>query len=246
MELALTIAGFFLAAVAATSIVLLRRHDRAVFLAEAARFGWRPSKLSRDEVLRRWNGLTLFDVGHTRRVDRVLESDGTGGRIHLFTYACETGFEHHRRLHRWIVLAVPFGDHPGPAVISRQDWLQVAARLPGRRMIAVAPKCAGGDEPAPATADPAQADHQLRAVVEDAERWGPALEGPPGKWLAVQPVTRSWEFLDGWLVMHEAGPATEETYRRIGDCLRDLGALGGLFNSAAPGRTAIATAVSAA
>ncbi|RIK69198.1 MAG: hypothetical protein DCC65_00160 [Planctomycetota bacterium] len=222
MSSGLVIAGSGLVLVVAVSVVWLRRHDRALRAAQATRHGWILVDHDEDEITAQLRGLTLFEVGHSRR---IVSAFGQNADLRLFQYVCETGFEHRRRSHRWVVLSSATATGTGPAVISREEWLLAAAQLPGRRSIRVAPASSGAGA--------------LSAVVDDREHWEDRLAAGLAEWLAGQPTNRCWEVLPGHVVVYDPGPIEEGKYDELDQSLRQFIKLIRVANSAPLERQAV-------
>lgn len=202
------IAGGGLVAVAATSIVLLRRHEQSNREAHARRFGWVLDDDVGTSLSVRLRGLTLFEVGHSRRIEGSYRKDGS---IFLFQYLCETGFEHRRQTHRWSVVVAPLRHNTGAAVLTTEDWLAVTAELPGRKTI---------------TREPAKTGVPRRWIIADDEQaWQERLSGPIGKWLDNQPAGRTWEVLSEFVVGYEGGSPGESAFIELAEAARRVSSL---------------------
>lgn len=195
MSPGLIVVGGCLFLIAAISVVLLRRHDRTLRATQAVRHGWQMSMENRDDVMDRLRGLTLFEVGHSRRIEGNFK-DGAG--LQMIQYVCETGFEQRRRTHRWVVAVTEASGREGAAVISREDWLLAAAELPGRRRISIEQ----GNS----------AKGALYAIIEDSDEWTGRLSKGMADWLKQQPTTRSWEVQPGYVVAYDPGPMDDDKY----------------------------------
>lgn len=214
MSPGLFIAGGILVLVAGASIVLLRRHEGVARRELAARLGWSSPPGAAEDIFDEMRGLTLFELGHSRRVDGVFQS---GRELQLFQYICETGFENRRRTHRWVVAALSLPHTSGVAVISREDWLLAASSLPGRRRLPLHPHDQGGSS--------------LCTIVDDADTWQGRLSGELGRWLAKQPIGRSWEVLPGFAVVYDPGVMSEAKLSGLADSVREFSAF---FNERDP------------
>lgn len=207
MSPGLLIAGGILVLVAGASIALLRRHEGVARRQVAERLGWSSSTGSAEDILDEMRGMTLFEVGHSRRVESVFQS---GRDLQLFQHICETGFENRRRTHRWVVAVLRLPHSSGVAVISREDWLLAAASLPGRKRL---PLKAGE-----------QGANPLFAIVDDPESWQACLTGELGQWLAEQPIGRCWEVLPGFAVVYDPGAVDEAKLSGLADSVRKFSA----------------------
>ena len=207
MSLALIIAGWALAVVAASTLVWHRRRERAT------RFAWaRDNKLeiykgrSRD-LMMQLRELALLQIGHSRRMEAAFVLPDGG---FAFCYVCQTGFDEDRLLHAWIVVAVEVKHDAGRAVITAQDWLRAAAQSSSRRTLS---HRGTGDLT------------ETVALVEDVETWRRRWEGPIGRWLKAQPAERSWEFLPGWIVGYEPGSAEGRPLLALSAATKELAAM---------------------
>lgn len=192
MSLGVLVAGTALVGVAASSIVLLRHHERTARAAQARRFGWTLDDQLGPELRARLAGLTLFEVGHSRRIDRAYRREGP---LYLLQYLCETGFEHRRKTHRWSVIVAPLRHNLGTAVITAEDWLAATAELPARKTISGMWGRSTGTNGL--------------VIVEDEEAWRSLLGRQLGQWLERQPVSRSWEVLPEYVVGYDPGSPGE-------------------------------------
>lgn len=208
MSTGVLVAGASLVGIAATSIVLLRRHEKSVRVAQARRFGWTVDDRVGDDLRDRLRGLTLFEVGHSRRVDGACRRDGPN---YLLQYLCETGFEHRRQTHRWSVVVVEARQSAGAAVLTTEDWLAVTAELPGRLTL---------------RRDAARRGEPPRLIiVEDEAAWRRRLAGPFGQWLDSQPQDRTWEILPDYVVGYEPGAPRESAYVELAEAARKAAVL---------------------
>ena len=200
MSIGVLVAGASLVGVAATSIVLLRRHEKSARVAQARRYGWTVDDRVGDDLRARLRGLTLFEVGHSRRVDGAYRKDGPQ---YLLQYLCETGFEHRRQTHRWSVVVAEARHSADTAVLTTEDWLAVTAELPGRSIICREPT--------------RQGDPVRLIIVEDEEAWRKRLKGPFGRWLDAQPLDRTWEILPDYVVGYEPGAPRDTAFVELAE-----------------------------
>ena len=207
MSLVLIIAGWTLAAIAATTLVWHRRREHA------ARFAWaRENDLElysgrSRELMMRLRDLALLQIGHSRRLEAAFVLPGGG---FAFCYACQTGFDQDRFLHAWIVTALEVEHDAARAVITAQDWLRAAAHATSRRTLPVNGVGAPGER---------------IAIVEDAEGWRRRLKSTVGSWLKGQPSERSWELLPGWIVGYEPGSAEGQPLMALTAATKELAEL---------------------
>lgn len=192
MSLGVLVAGTALVGVAASSIVLLRHHERSSRAAQARRFGWTLDEQLGPELRARLAGLTLFEVGHSRRIEWAYRREGP---IYLLQYLCETGFEHRRKTHRWSVIVAPLRHSLGTAVITAEDWLAATAELPARKTIS--------------GIWGRSTNTNGLVIVEDEEAWRALLDRKLGQWLNRQPPSRSWEVLPEYVVGYDPGSPGE-------------------------------------
>jgi len=174
--------------------------DRASVLGSLWR---RPVEQRRQEaLLRRLRCLALAQIGHSRR---IAAAPVRVGPTLVFPYVCETGFEHRRQSHRWLVAACDLDHDCSRAAITAQDWLIAAAWSPACREVFLT-------EPAsakltsltePASVKPVS-PYRLTLIVEDDEEWRPRLRGRLIEWLIAQPADRSWEIAPGLIAAYEA------------------------------------------
>jgi hypothetical protein len=154
-----------------------------------------------DDLLARLGHLALMQVGHSHRIAETL---GDSRRQHLFRYVCETGFEHRRQSHSWLVAAIEMNHACSRATITAQDWLIAAAEAPACRELTLAESGLGPE-----------AEVSLVAVVEDAEEWSARLRGGLSAWFTGQPVDRSWEIVPGFVVGYQAGQMSDEALTEL-------------------------------
>lgn len=160
-----------------------------------------------EELMQRLAGLSLLQVGHSRRIDAAFILPRGGYAI---CYQCQTGFDQNRYLHAWLVAAIEAPNGPDRAVITAQDWLRAAASSPSRRTLPV-----GEIARLP----------KRWAIVDDAERWRVRLDGEWGTWLSRQPDDRNWEFLPGWVVGYEPGGPEGPPLLALAAATRELAGL---------------------
>lgn len=198
MSLGVLVAGAALVGVAASSIVLLRHHERSSRAAQARRFGWTLDEQLGPELRARLAGLTLFEVGHSRRVEWAYRREGP---LYLLQYLCETGFEHRRKTHRWSVIVAPVRHALGTAVITAEDWLAATAELPARKKITGAWGRSTGTNGL--------------LIVEDEDAWRALLGRQLTPWLERQPPSRSWEVLPEYVVGYDPGSPGESAMMEL-------------------------------
>jgi hypothetical protein len=197
-----------LAALSIAALALRRQRERALGRALAERHGWELYGESQRDLQSRLGTASLMRVGHSRRIPEAFLSPG---RAYLFSYVFETGFEHRRQSHRWMVVALE-GEHGlSRATITAADWLIAAATGTSTHALAVEP----------GMSSPRSAGARV-AIVEDTEEWAPCLQGPPGEWLANQPAQRTWEILPGFIVGYEPGRLREDALAELAAAGKEL------------------------
>lgn len=164
-----------------------------------------------EDLLGRLSHLALTQIGHSRRIAEPLFRRG---QSLAFSYVCETGFEHRRQSHHWLVVVREAEHECSRATITALDWLVAAAWAPAYREIRL-----------PLRADGGGADGRLTAVVEDDEEWGRRLGGGLGEWLDRQPAERSWEIVPGLLVGYQAGRRGDEAILQLEAAADELATL---------------------
>lgn len=195
MSSSLIIAGGGLVVLTAGAIALRRQRDRATRRALAARHGWTMPPRTREAWAHRLVQAGPMRIGHSRRLGTPFR---TQQGVWLFSFQCDTGFEHRRARHRWRMAACE-AEHPlARATITREDWLLAMMSTPVRHALPI-----GTDGSPP------------MALVEDPEAWARILEDGLAAWFEAQPAARSWEFLPGLIVGYEPGPF-------LGEELEDL------------------------
>jgi len=188
------LAGSSLAAVLAVGLALRRRRERSMLDAWALRHGWSVNPRAGQELMERLAGLALMQIGHSRRVLTVVH-DPNG--VQLFEYVFETGLEHDRETHRWMVVVVPLMTTCTRATISDERWVLAAASHPAFRRIAVG-------------SAPVNGNGARMAVVDDEEAWHATLSRQMGNRLTSEPKGRSWEVLPDLLVGYQASPVADK------------------------------------
>lgn len=177
------------------------------------RLWWSPARLrAGEDLLTRMSSLALMQIGHSRRTAGSLR---TPGLLHAFTYVCETGFEHRRQSHSWLVAAYEVEHGCSRATVTSQEWLIASALAPSCREL---PLSAVG-------ALPSADNVRTVAVVEDADEWEARLRGGLGNWFATQPEARSWEIVPGLVVAHQSGEPEPEDLEKLGRAVQELAGL---------------------
>jgi len=187
MATGLLIAGGGLTALAVAAAVTQRRREIAARRALAARHGWQFANRRPRDVLERLQSVTLVRLGHSRHVEEVFLA---AGGVMLCQYCFQTGFEYHRRTHRWRLVVSEGEQEMSCAVVSGFDWLLAAAKASAFRVAPVRRE----DGSMAAT-----------AIVADLEAWQRRLDAGLRHWLLRQPTERSWEIHSGLIVGHEPG-----------------------------------------
>ncbi len=207
MATGLLITGGGLTALALAAAITQRRREIAARRALAARHGWEFANRRPPDVLDRLQSVTLARLGHSRHVEEVfLARDG----IMLCQYRFLTGFEYHRRIHRWR-LVVREGEHGMPcAVVSRFDWLLAAAKAQALRVAPLRQEDGG---------------IAATAIVADLEAWQRRLDAGLRHWLLSQPAERSWEVHPGLIVGHEPGTLRDPGVENLETSGRELAAM---------------------
>jgi len=152
-----------------------------------------------------------MQIGHSRR---IAETIGDARRLHLLIYVCETGFEHRRQSHFWMVAAYEVDHGCTRATVTAQDWLRAAAWAPACRELRLTGIPAGEEQPTP-----------LIAIVEDADEWDARFRNGLSRWFMEQPADRSWEVIPGLVVGYKAGRHADETLRELGTSVEELARL---------------------
>jgi hypothetical protein len=200
-----------LVAFALGAVVWHRRHSLSVGRGLAKRRGWTLYPRHEAELLERLDGLALMQIGHSRRIARAF---GASGRLFLFPYTCETGFEHRRQSHHWIVAACEVEHECSRATITAQDWLIAAASASCCRELPLS---------APTANTEATAGRGYAAIVEDPEEWQSRCRNGLQAWFASQPPNRSWEIVPGFIVGYEPGSQQDASaLADLGEAVRGL------------------------
>ena len=197
-----------LAALSIAALALRRQRERAVGRALAERHGWELYGGRQRDLQSRLGTASLMQVGHSRRIPEAFLSPG---RAFLFSYVFETGFEHRRQSHRWMVVALEVEHGLSRATITTGSWLIAAATGASTQVLAVK---SGLSSP--------RSTGARVAIVEDADTWARRLQGRPGDWLANQPAERTWEILPGFIVGYEPGRLQEDALARLAAAGKEL------------------------
>jgi hypothetical protein len=164
-----------------------------------------------EDLLARLGNMALMQVGHSRR---IAESVVAAGRLHLFHYVCETGFEHRRQSHHWLVAAYAVEHGCSRATVTTLDWLIATAWCPACREIRLTEAAVG-----------AEAKPRIIAIVEDLDEWDASLRKGLCRWFTEQPPERSWEIVPGFVVGYQTGQRSDETREQLGRATEELAAL---------------------
>lgn len=208
MNLGLFISGVALLIVAASAITWHRRREQTARKTRGRLHGWRPSDLRDKDFAERLSGLTLFQVGHSRRIEGLMQGPD---RSWVFSYVCQTGFEHRRVSHIWLVVVLEIDSLLSPVMITSQDWLISMARLSPRREVSLS---SGGAQPT-----------DWRVFLEDPEEWSPQCLGELQAMLTRQSPDRTWEILPGFVVGYEPGRFDEDVFLTLPPTVHELGAM---------------------
>jgi hypothetical protein len=161
-----------------------------------------------EDLLRRLQGIALMRIGHSRRMVGPMHRDR---ELCLFPYVCESGFEHRRQTHHWIVAVCQAEHGCAGAVITAQDWLMAAAWYPTHRELPISKP------------DQSEAGCQSRvAIVDDPDEWNVRLQGGLRAWFAAQPLERSWDIIPGYVVGYQPGRAQDEIAAELAQSAREL------------------------
>ncbi|MFQ5424147.1 MAG: hypothetical protein ACE5F9_09225 [Phycisphaerae bacterium] len=183
--------------------IAVRRHrDRSAGRARAERHGWE-LVCRGDDLRERLAATGLMEIGHSRRIRRAFSD---AGPTYLFEYVFDTGFEHRRRSHPWIVAARCTDHACERAVLTSQDWIASVCRQPWLRELTV----------------PGATEASWLAIVDDADVWAERLRGDVGRWLAQQPAERTWEIVPGYVVAYEPGRLRDDALDTLGSASAEL------------------------
>jgi hypothetical protein len=152
-----------------------------------------------------------MQVGHSRR---IAENVVAAGRLHLFHYVCETGFEHRRQSHHWLVAAYAVEHGCSRATVTSLDWLIATAWSPACRELRLTEAAAGTEVKA-----------GVIAIVEDLDEWEARLRKGLSGWFTAQPLEQSWEIIPGFVVGYQTGHRADETREQLGRATEELASL---------------------
>ena len=127
---------------------------------------------------------------------------------------CETGFEHRRQSHNFLVAAYAVEHGCSRATITSQDWLIATAWCSACRELCLAEASAG-----------AEAKARTVAIAEDLEEWDARLGRGLRCWFTDQPRERSWEIVPGFVVGYQTGQRSAETLDELGRAAEELAGL---------------------
>ncbi|MBN2562737.1 MAG: hypothetical protein JXQ75_17580 [Phycisphaerae bacterium] len=209
------IVGIGLAVLAAAVLAMRRRREHAGRRALARRQGWEWHPRPEEKLLARLDTVALMQIGHSRRTAEAFRAKGP---TYIFPYVFETGFEHRRESHRWLVVMRDVQHTCARVTITRQDWLAVTAAGPASQEL-----------PLRDPQDTSRSDGGLVAIADDPEEWQARSKRALVRWLAEQPAERSWEILPGCVVGYEPGLLQETALVGLSAAAAELARL--LMNS---------------
>ncbi|MFQ5411129.1 MAG: hypothetical protein ACE5EC_02490 [Phycisphaerae bacterium] len=221
MKSSLIIAGGGLLVLTMGAIALRRQRERAARSALAARHGWTIPPYGRLSWSDRLGEVGPCRIGHGRRLGTVFRTrDG----IWLFSYVCDTGFEHRRGRHAWRLAVCERSHGCGRASMTRDDWFIAMMTTPDSHTLSLA-----GDEASERRSNGRGVEGQVEwhpngpvALVEDREEWRARLDAGLGAWFRAQPRKRSWQVLPGLIVGFEPGPFLEDCMEALAEATRQL------------------------
>jgi hypothetical protein len=202
------VAGIGLLLAVAGAVALYRRLAGTAGRGSGRRLRLASFRGATEDLLARLGCLALMQVGHSRR---IAESVGDAKRPYLFLYVCETGFEHRRQSHSWLVAAYEINHGCSRATVTAQDWLIAAAWASACRELPLAGADVALQTPVP-----------LVALVEDADEWNARLGNGLSRWFREQPAERSWEIIPGFVVGYQTGRYADETLAELGRAAEEL------------------------
>jgi len=205
------LAGGVLTVAAAVVLTLRRRQERSILQDWASGHGWSIDVGPVDRMMPRLSRLALMQIGYRRRILSIVHDPND---VHVFEFTCETGLDHDRQSHRWIVVAVPLGGPALRATISSEPWVIAAAMRPAYRRLAIGTNGTN-----------AERNGVPIAVVEDEIAWSRLLEGEVGARLRRQPSARSWEVLPDLLVGYQPAPVSVELVGELVSAGKELAKL---------------------
>lgn len=208
MSRGLIIASSGLAALAVAVLAWRRHRERSASRAFARRLGLELPNCSQRDLLARFSGAALMQIGHSRRIPEAFVSPNG---VHLFSYLFETGFEHRRRSHRWLVAAQAVSFDDGRATITHEDWLATTVTGPTSREL-----------PLPKRSHASPSEARQVAIVEDEVAWHDRLQAGLGQWIADQPPERSWEVLPGWVIAYQPGVLQADALAELSQAVEQM------------------------
>jgi hypothetical protein len=190
------IAGAGLAALVVAAMTMRHRRERSARRALAQRRGWEVYPRSSEDLLARLRDVALMQIGHSRR---IVGAYRTAGRTVAFLYVFETGFEHRRQAHHWLVAVHEARHGVGRTTLTREEWVTTAVRGPACHVL-----------PLSNAPTPSALNGQPVAIVEDPQQWQDTSQGGPAAWFVSQPAQRTWEILPDRVVGYQPGLIQED------------------------------------